>query len=105
MLDGDLVFKDPKDIKEHILSFYKTLYNSYDTNNVSTNFRDGMITTHILKVVYEDDNSMLVRCPSNDKITKVVFALNSNSAPGPDGFRGSFFHGYWDIVGSDVCNV
>jgi len=64
-----------------------------------------MIIPHIPRVVYEDENSMLVRCPSNYEIKKVVFALKSNSAPSPSGFGGSFFYGCWDIVGSDVCNV
>jgi len=92
-VDGELVFEDPKDIEEHILSFYKTLYNSYDTNNVSINFRKYMIVAHIPRVVSEDENSMLVKCPSNDEIKKIVFAPNSDSAPDPDGFGGSFFHG------------
>jgi len=64
-----------------------------------------MIAAHIPKVVFEYESSMLVRCLSNDEIKKVVFALNSDSAPGHDGFGGSFFHGCWDIVGSDDCNV
>jgi len=36
LMDRDLVFKEPNDIEEHILSFYKTLYDSSYTNNVST---------------------------------------------------------------------
>jgi len=105
LVDGDLVFEDSEDIQEHILSLYKTLYDSSDTNNVSTKFREDMIVANILRVVSEDENFMLVRCPFNDEIKKVVFTLNYDSAPGPDGFRGSFFHGCWDIVGSYVCNV
>jgi len=91
LVDGDLVLKILKILKN--ISFYKTLYDSSDSNNVSTNFREYMIVAHIPRVVFEDKNSMLVRCPSNDEIKKVVFALNSNSAPGPDGFGGTFFHG------------
>jgi len=52
-----------------------------------------MIVAHNLKVVSEDENSILVRCSSNDEIKKVVFALNFDSAPGHNGFGGSFFHG------------
>jgi len=98
-----LVFEDPKDIEEHILSFYKTLYDSSYTNNISINFREGMIATHIPRVVYEDEKSILVRCLSRDEIKKAVFAFNSNS--GPNGFEDFFFHHCWDILGSDVCNA
>jgi len=93
LVDGDLVFEDPKDIEEHILSFYKTLYDASDTNNISTNFREDMTVAYIPRVVSEYENSMLARYPSNDEMKKVVFALNYDSAPGPDGFGGSFFHG------------
>jgi len=42
---------------------------------------------------------------SNDETKKVAFALNFDSAPGPDDFGGSFFHSCWDIVGYDFCNA
>jgi len=48
---------------------------------------------------------MLVRFLSSDEIKKIVFSLNSDSAPGPNGFEGFFFHGCWNIVDSDVFNV
>jgi len=64
-----------------------------------------MIVAHIPGVVYEDVNSMMVRFPSNDDIKKVVFALNSDSAPDPNGFGGYFFYSRWDIAGFDVCNA
>jgi len=51
LMDGDLVFDDPKHIEEHILSFYKTLYDSSDTNNVFTNFKEDMIIAYIPRVV------------------------------------------------------
>ena len=39
------------------------------------------------------------------EIKNVVFNLNGNSAPGPDGLGGVFYHSCWDIIGADVCNV
>jgi len=53
----------------------------------------NMIVAHISRVVSEDENNVLISCPSNDEIKKVIFALNSDSAPGPDGFGCSFFDG------------
>jgi len=64
-----------------------------------------MIAAHIPRVIFEDENSMLVMFHSNDEIKKTVFALNIDSGPGLGGFGGSFFYSCWDIVGYDVCNA
>jgi len=57
-----LVFEDPKDIEEKLFPFYKTLYDSFDTNDVFINFMED---------ISEDENSMLVRYPSNDEIKRL----------------------------------
>jgi hypothetical protein len=43
--------------------------------------------------------------PSQDEIKTAVFALNKDSAPGPDGFSAFFFQHYWEIVKVDVMNA
>lgn len=50
------------------------------------------------------DNIMLTNLPTRDEVKNAVFAMNSNGAPGPDGFGGSFYHKHWDIIGEDVFN-
>ena len=48
---------------------------------------------------------MLIKCPDFLEIKIVVFNLNGNSDPGPDGFGGVFYHSCWEIIGTDVCNA
>jgi len=48
---------------------------------------------------------MLIKCPNFLEIKTIIFNLNGNSAPSPDGFGGVFYHSCWDIIGTDVCNV
>jgi hypothetical protein len=43
--------------------------------------------------------------PSHSEIKAAVFALNKDSAPGPDGFGAFFYQHYWDIVKDDVINA
>jgi len=43
--------------------------------------------------------------PSREEIHNAVFAMNKDSAPGPDGFGAFFFQTYWSIIKEDVCNV
>jgi len=48
---------------------------------------------------------MLIKCPDFLEIKNVVFNLNGNSAPSPDGFDGVFYHSCWEIIGTNACNA
>ena len=37
-----------------------------------------------------------------EEIHKVVFGMDIQSAPGPDGFGAGFFQSYWDIIKDDL---
>jgi hypothetical protein len=50
-------------------------------------------------------NAMLTNLPSFEEVKIAVFNLNTDGAPGPDGFGNYFFQHYWDIVGDDVFHV
>ncbi|PNX77655.1 hypothetical protein L195_g015173 [Trifolium pratense] len=47
---------------------------------------------------------MLIHVPSREEIKDVVFTMNGDGAPGPDGFSGQFYQCYCHIVASDVVN-
>ena len=66
---------------------------------------EDFIGSYILKLVFSEKNMMLIKCPNILEIKTVVFNLNGNGAPGPDGFCGVFYHSCWDIIGTNVCNV
>jgi hypothetical protein len=56
-------------------------------------------------LVTDEINNLLTATPSNSEIKAAVFALNKDSAPGPDGFGAFFYQHYWDIVQMDVINA
>jgi hypothetical protein len=58
----------------------------------------------IPSLVTNEINALLIMLPSHSKIKSAVFALNADSAPGPDGFGAYFYQHYWDIVHSDVIS-
>ncbi|WMV54246.1 hypothetical protein MTR67_047631 [Solanum verrucosum] len=65
-------------------------------------FDDQEIELHHLDCidqrVHRDDNNMLETIPNEAEIKEVVFGLNLDSTPGPDGFGGAFYQSCWDII-------
>lgn len=80
-----------------MLEFYSTLY-AYD--NICLG--NGLVESVIPSLVTQADNNFLTNVPTMKEVKEAVFSLDRNSAPGPDGFGGSFYHAYWDIIGKDV---
>ncbi|KAK2658820.1 hypothetical protein Ddye_005353 [Dipteronia dyeriana] len=50
-------------------------------------------------------NDFLIGIPFVEDIHDAVFAIDANSAPGPDDFSRKFYQHCWDIVGGDVVLI
>ena len=48
---------------------------------------------------------MLSALPDMAELKEVVFALEADSAPGPDGFGAGFYQVGWDIIKSDLLEA
>ncbi|XP_068461592.1 uncharacterized protein [Phaseolus vulgaris] len=97
----NVVIEDPKIFEKHILDFYKTLYAESISHDPDTSNMKDFIGTYVPNLVSSEENMMLMKCPDFLEIKNVVFNLNGNSAPGPDGFGGVFYHSCWDIIGTN----
>jgi ribonuclease HI len=98
--DGETVITDPKLISDHIVNFYKNLFCS--------NFvlQDSLLAEEVIPpLVTNDINALMTVFPSHSEIKSAVFALNKDSAPGPDGFGAFFYQHFWEIVKHDVVNA
>jgi hypothetical protein len=98
--DGETVLTDQNLISEHIISYYKNLFCS--------NFvlQDSLLAEEVIPSLVTDEiNTLLTVLPSHLEIKSAVFALNKDSAPGPDGFGAFFFQHYWEIIKNDVINA
>ncbi|XP_026410597.1 uncharacterized protein LOC113305812 [Papaver somniferum] len=56
-------------------------------------------------VLTEEDNVMMDAVPSCMEIKNVVFGMDANSSPGPDGFPRSIYKFAWDVVGQDLVGA
>jgi hypothetical protein len=73
------------------------------TNSV---LQDSLLAEEVIPILVSDEvNALLTMLSSHDEIKVAVFALNKDSAPGPDGFGAFFFQHYWDIVHKEVVNA
>lgn len=57
------------------------------------------------RIITHQDNELLCVIPEEEEIRKAVFDTSPNSAPGPDGFGGSFFQNCWDIIKKELICV
>ena len=87
------------------MDFYKELYAESVSNDQDIGNIKDFIGTYIHELVSSEEYMMLIKCPDYLEIKNVVFNLNGNSLPDPDGFCGVFYHSCWEIIGIDVCKV
>ncbi|XP_026416536.1 uncharacterized protein LOC113311970 [Papaver somniferum] len=59
----------------------------------------------IPKVITDEDNAQLDKFLSDQEIKEVVFSMDQNSSPGPDGFPASFYRFSWDIIGKNLIEA
>lgn len=58
----------------------------------------------VLPTVTNDMNATFLKLVTVDEVKNAVFQLGALKAPGPDGFQGTFYQAYWDVVGSVISD-
>ncbi|GJV21624.1 hypothetical protein Tco_1370644 [Tanacetum coccineum] len=62
------------------------------------------IPKDLLKKKVDPKNALyMIRDVSNEEIKVVLFDIEDDKAPGPDGFTSKFFKASWDSMGNDLC--
>lgn len=97
--DGATLLSDQQAIADHVVHFYQALYGPGTPPIGIADF-----CSVIPSLVSTEENIMLTAVPTSEEIKNTVFSMDPASAPGPDGFPGSFYQSCWDIVGSDVIS-
>lgn len=64
-----------------------------------------VITNCVSPLVTNDMNDELDTPFTEADVQKVLFDLNPNKAPGPDGYSASFFQKEWNIIRADVVKT
>ncbi|WJX46199.1 hypothetical protein P8452_33021 [Trifolium repens] len=73
------------------------------SSKIITSIQDGehdsLLAEEVIpNMVTDEVNAILIMLPSHDEIKAAVFALNKDSAPGPNGFGAFFYQDYWILL-------
>jgi len=94
---------EPEKITTHITNHF---HNLFSTNGVVHDLQVDNLTEGIIpNLITNEINNVLTMLPSPAEIYKAVMAMNKNGAPGRDGFGGTFYQNYWDIVKVDMIKA
>ncbi|VFQ93922.1 unnamed protein product [Cuscuta campestris] len=60
---------------------------------------------YLEEVITAEDNERICKLPFEEEIRAAVWSLDPGSAPGPDGFNGTFYRTCWNIIKTDVISA
>ncbi|WJZ85876.1 hypothetical protein VitviT2T_005388 [Vitis vinifera] len=93
-----LVLKNAESITEEILHYFEKLY----TNPTGESWGvEGLDWSPI-----SEESALRLESPfTEEEISKAIFQLDRNKAPGPDGFTIAVFQECWDVIKEDLVRV
>ena len=83
--DQGVVIGDAQ-LKSYITQFYKDLFGPQDVSNIT--LKEDRIQD--IPQVTQEDNELLTSDFTGSEVKNVVFQMEHNKAPGPDGFPAEF---------------
>jgi hypothetical protein len=94
MHNGDRMLYEDRELKSHITRFYKDLFGPPESLSftLDEDLRDDIIQ------VTQAKNEELIKTFSEEEVEAVVFSMEHNKAPGPDGFPVEFYQVCWDVI-------
>lgn len=94
--DEGNIFDTEEGIVSTISQYFRAIFSSSGADCLET------VEEALTPCISDEDNAMLTQIPDKQEVTRAVFAIHADKAPGPDGFSAGFYHSYWDIVGDDI---
>lgn len=94
--------KGTEQIKEAASSHFQKLL-SAEGDGCDEDINDFL--AHISILVNTEDNNTLLKPFSEEEISKIVWSMDSDKAPGPNGFSIHFYILCWDIIKIDLLRM
>jgi hypothetical protein len=88
-------------LKNYITGFYKGLFGEPEQSSFSLN----PDRTKDISQVSQDENNLLIAPFTEDEIKSVVFKMEHNKVPCPDGFPVEFYQKFWGVIKEDLISI
>ena len=92
--DGNKLISGDAELKKHITTYYKKMFGPSETSSMSL---DESATTDIPQAS-QMENEFLIDQFTEEEVRTAIFQMESNKAPGPDGFPPEFFTRFFGIL-------
>jgi hypothetical protein len=89
-------------IKVVVVSHFHHLYSKENDDNEEGNKE---FLKNIPALVTKEDNTTLLRPTNEEEINKIIWSMDPDKAPGPDGFTIHFYRICWNIIKPDLIRM
>eukprot|EP00253_Pinus_taeda_P004292 PITA_04292 len=93
------ICKGNQQVKEAADQHFQNLYTPDDQGD---EMEETEFLNHIPSLVSDEDNAELGKPVTEEEIIKTIWSMDSDKAPGPDGFTIHFYKVCWDIIKNDL---
>ncbi|XP_075097373.1 uncharacterized protein LOC142174882 [Nicotiana tabacum] len=97
--NGGTWIEEEQEIAEKAIKFYEEQFTEAAT------LSSFDIVEHVPNLINTEQNVELIKQPTKEEVKVVVLGLNGDSAEGPDGVTGKFYHSCWDIIRDDLYDM
>ena len=96
--DGDKVIKGDEELKKYITNYYRGLFGPSENSflTIDENRRED------IPQVTDDESESLIAMFTQEEVRTVIFQMEHNKAPGPDGFPTEFYQAFWETIKDDL---
>jgi hypothetical protein len=95
--DNNIISGDAQ-LKEHITSYYKNLFGPSPDSQIMLDESQSDDIPQVSQL----ENEYLTDTFSQEEVRTVIFQMEHNKAPGPDGFPPEFYQVFWNLVKDDL---
>ena len=98
--DGSNKIFKPAEIHSAAISHFQSLFSS-PSGRISVRDIDHLAN----RFLSPESSAELIKGVTDEEIRAVIFKMNPDKSPGPNGFTAGLFQQMWNVVGADVCNA